>query len=366
MFAMVSLALSTALLAATSPHARAVDYTFSAPAELGTVHPGLFDSVYHLGEEQAFAFAADEQTIDRAAAYAANHHAGLFLRQHRGYLQLRPVLRHRSWTLYADQTPTNTLLGADASGAAASDTALFDTTVLDARGYIYIAQAGTYTIDSAQADDAVRVYLGGTGTPGSGTDVFEMNFSLDNEYPPTLASGPAVVNFTQPGYYPVEVFFYNQYSTGEGMTGLQLSFTPAAGLPAATFVYTDGLGSFPITGNLLVNGDFSQGNRGFATNYTLQTTDQGTTSPLDYGVVHSPAELGSANLASFGDHTNGHGLMMVCDGSTDPTQYVWQESVVGLAVGRLTRSRVGSPARTSTNKTRLASSSWPTGNSSAI
>ncbi len=76
--------------------------------------------------------------------------------------------------------------------------------------------------------------------------------------------------------------------------------------------------------NLLVNGDFDAGVTGFTSAYTYSPGNvyaAGT-----YDVVSNPRD--SHRLAaSFPDHTSGHGLMLVLNGSSDTSLAMWSEVV---------------------------------------
>lgn len=76
--------------------------------------------------------------------------------------------------------------------------------------------------------------------------------------------------------------------------------------------------------NLLVNGDFSQGNSGFASGYT-NSTDLGPEGNFTIGT--NPANYHAPGVASFGDHTTGSGLMLIANGAVTPNVTVWQETV---------------------------------------
>ena len=88
------------------------------------------------------------------------------------------------------------------------------------------------------------------------------------------------------------------------------------------------------TNNLVVNGDFSAGNTGFATGYTLTTM---TPQLFQNGVhgIYAVIPIGSvAGQAQYGDWTNvttdpsgGNGNVFVADGATDPNTIVWQQTV---------------------------------------
>jgi hypothetical protein len=73
----------------------------------------------------------------------------------------------------------------------------------------------------------------------------------------------------------------------------------------------------------IVNGNFELGNTGFTTDYKYVTVD----GPTGEYTVGTDPHLFHPLAPSFGDHTTGHGLMMIINGSTTPDQTVWQETV---------------------------------------
>lgn len=89
-------------------------------------------------------------------------------------------------------------------------------------------------------------------------------------------------------------------------------------------------GSFIFIGtafadNLVVNGDFSAGNTGFTSGYTL-VTDNNCYPETTYDMVVNPNNC--HNLwSSFGDDTTGTGNMMAVNGATSPNVTVWSETV---------------------------------------
>lgn len=77
--------------------------------------------------------------------------------------------------------------------------------------------------------------------------------------------------------------------------------------------------------NLFINGNFSLGNVGFATNYTYSPGDVGLVGTYD--IVTSP-NLSHGDFASFGDHTqDASALMMIANAATDG-RIVWSQSVL--------------------------------------
>ncbi|WP_168221528.1 PEP-CTERM sorting domain-containing protein [Aquisphaera giovannonii] len=94
-----------------------------------------------------------------------------------------------------------------------------------------------------------------------------------------------------------------------------LSFTGLVACLLAT-----ALPSSARAGNLLANGDFEAGNTGFTSGYTYVSTVDQITAEGEYTV-------GSGGWLSFGDHTSGHGNMLVANGSPNANTSVWTETV---------------------------------------
>lgn len=88
--------------------------------------------------------------------------------------------------------------------------------------------------------------------------------------------------------------------------------------PSVTTTYTVTSGVASSTTNLVFNGDFSQGNTGFTTEYNQIADPNPFGVQSSYDIVTNPNAWFTA-FASFGDHTSGTGNLMVFDGSTDPT-----------------------------------------------
>lgn len=80
--------------------------------------------------------------------------------------------------------------------------------------------------------------------------------------------------------------------------------------------------------NLLANGNFEAGNRGFTSDYGFTT--EATTAPGQegqYTLGVNPQQINGLG-ASFGDHTTGKGRMMIVNGSTNPkSPVVWRQTV---------------------------------------
>ena len=84
--------------------------------------------------------------------------------------------------------------------------------------------------------------------------------------------------------------------------------------------------------NLVANGDFSQGNTGFQSDYNLTTT--GTFQQGFYGIFTSPTQFNSG-FGNCQDHSNSaDGLMFVADGATIPDENVWCQTIANILPGR--------------------------------
>ena len=88
--------------------------------------------------------------------------------------------------------------------------------------------------------------------------------------------------------------------------------------PTVTTIYTVTSGIASSTTNLVLNGNFSQGNTGFITEYTQINNPNPFGVQSSYDIVTNPNAWFTA-FSSFGDHTTGNGNLMIFDGSTDPT-----------------------------------------------
>jgi hypothetical protein len=83
-----------------------------------------------------------------------------------------------------------------------------------------------------------------------------------------------------------------------------------------------------VLGDQLVNGDFSQGNTGFSTQYDLVAADGSIEArPGEVGLTTNPSTGFRNGDASYSDHTgNAGGLMLFVDG-TYPNTNFWAETV---------------------------------------
>lgn len=94
--------------------------------------------------------------------------------------------------------------------------------------------------------------------------------------------------------------------------------------PSQTTLYTvEGIA--PNGDNLIVNGDFSQGNVGFSSQYTYSPGANPTQGV--YGVFSSGRDLSPQFFSDCRDHTSGTGQLMVVDGSPIANQEVWCQTV---------------------------------------
>lgn len=117
-------------------------FVLSTPA----AHAGLIENVYH--NIPATAFTPTDASIALTQANAASVNPN--------YTFMNSAV---TFNYTSTSTQTNTYLGADAAGAAATDTASTANSAFDAKGLINIKVAGNYTFNISQADDAARVYL---------------------------------------------------------------------------------------------------------------------------------------------------------------------------------------------------------------
>jgi gliding motility-associated-like protein len=109
------------------------------------------------------------------------------------------------------------------------------------------------------------------------------------------------------------------------------SWTPGGATTQNLVVTTPGTytcTAFMYSNDLVVNGNFSAGNTGFSTNYSLGAGGSfgPLTNPGTYATTTSP-NLVHTNFAAFGDHTTGTGSMMVCNGSTVANDIVWSQTI---------------------------------------
>jgi hypothetical protein len=77
--------------------------------------------------------------------------------------------------------------------------------------------------------------------------------------------------------------------------------------------------------NLVVNGDFENGNAGFTSGYALGDVSN----PGFYAIGTNPSTATGAfgDWCNCGDHSSGTGKMMIVNGATDVSLPVWEETV---------------------------------------
>ncbi len=112
---------------------------------------------------------------------------------------------------------------------------------------------------------------------------------------------------------------YTSYLWSNGSTAQSITATSAGNYSCtATLLGND----------LVVNGNFSTGNTGFTSNYIPGTGGMWgqLSNPGTYAVTTNP-NLAHNNFFSFGDHTTGTGSMLVCNGSSQANDVVWNQSI---------------------------------------
>ena len=94
--------------------------------------------------------------------------------------------------------------------------------------------------------------------------------------------------------------------------------------PLVPTIYVVSTSSTYVT-NLVFNGDFELGNNGFSTDYVFKNSNT-SGAQRTYGITDSASKFYSA-FSNCGDHTSGTGQMFVSDGSTNPTNRIWSQTV---------------------------------------
>ncbi len=105
------------------------------------------------------------------------------------------------------------------------------------------------------------------------------------------------------------------------------ALNPTATLGTASIKYKLSITSITQQ-NGVANGDFSQGNVDFTSDYR-DTTGPGSLWPESYYAITTNPFLVHPNFASFGDHTSGTGNMMVINGAGAPVN-IWCQTIVVL------------------------------------
>ena len=154
---------------------------------------------------------------------------------------------------------------------------------------------------------------------------------------PASSTGCDSVITTQVSFSTIQVLPVQPICNGQSAqlsaSGAQYySWAPTIGLnnpnianPVATLATTT---TYTVTGfepvnNLVVNGDFSQGNNGFSSGYNYVTQN---TTQTQYFVGPNPFAW-NAGTNSCGDHTTGTGNMLLVDGATTANVSIWCQTV---------------------------------------
>jgi hypothetical protein len=77
--------------------------------------------------------------------------------------------------------------------------------------------------------------------------------------------------------------------------------------------------------NLVVNGDFSSGSMNFDSDYDYKEKE--LSEAQTYSIAFTPKEV-HPNFASFKDHTDGRGKMLVVNGGNREYSLIWRQKVV--------------------------------------
>lgn len=75
--------------------------------------------------------------------------------------------------------------------------------------------------------------------------------------------------------------------------------------------------------NLIVNGDFSQGNKGFTSDYKYDQ-DLSPTGNFYIGANPHDYHMGGASMSA---HSGDHGMMLILNGATSADTAIWQQTV---------------------------------------
>ena len=187
-----------------------------------TAATGLEDFAYHLGggNSNAFnnVFGGNNAALNRVANFAATNAPNY------------SFLNSATAFMYSGDSGamTATFLGNDASGAALTDTFNQNDTIYDAEGYFVAPTAGAYTFQvgngaNNQADDICGIYVGGNGTPGSGTLVAADGWQGATSPFGTDPMNPGIAAFTLPaGNIPVEIIYGNGFG-GAFLDGVSIT-----------------------------------------------------------------------------------------------------------------------------------------------
>lgn len=136
---------------------------------------------------------------------------------------------------------------------------------------------------------------------------------------PTLNLGPDItlcpgqqVTLNLPNGYD-----YHNWNIGGNVTSVTVSSTQQVILQVQN-----------VSTNIIVNGDFENGNTGFTSDYIVGTGGAfgQLSNPGTYAVNTSPSNVHN-NFSVCGDHTSGVGNMLIANGSSTPNSNVWCQTV---------------------------------------
>ncbi len=181
-------------------------------------------------------------------------------------------------------------------------------------GFFTALPAGTYTISvTDSASETIITNNVVVTQPANTLTISPANRMVCSGIPITLtASGGGNYNWTSS---PVDPSLINPANAAVTVS------------PTETTIYTV-TSTQPVVRNLVFNGDFSQGNIGFATDYQYLNPVDPVGVQGAYAVVPN-AQVWFAGFESCTDHTNGTGNMMVVDGSVanGGNDRVWCQTV---------------------------------------
>jgi gliding motility-associated-like protein len=158
--------------------------------------------------------------------------------------------------------------------------------------------------------------LNATQNGCSGSDQVTINVTIP---PPVIIPDDTVICVGECINIPVSGGIYYSWSPTTGLDD-PASSSPTA-CPATTTTYT--VTSFSPSVNIVVNGDFEQGNTGFSSSYqySVNVQAEGTYYVTTNAALNHPAFVGT-------DHTTGSGNFMVVNGSQVPNTNVWCQNII--------------------------------------
>ncbi len=174
----------------------------------------------------------------------------------------------------------------------------------NANGIFTGLSAGTYSVSVSDA----------TGAVYSASNII---LSVSNDLlvsPPTTICAGETTQLTASG--GIGTYLWTANPPDSSITNPNSATQNVSPTVTTTYTITSGSASTPT--NLVFNGDFTQGNVGFTTEYNLVIDPNPFGVQSSYNIVQNPNDW-FAPFASCGDHTTGTGNLMVLDGSTDPT-----------------------------------------------